>query len=181
MAKIQRHWFTLVVSMLAGCAPAGGRHSPRTIAPPVVPLTADGVHALVASPGARATLVNLWATWCAPCREEMPALLKVARARRAEGLRLVLISTDAEDQLPQVARFLAAQGVTDTSYLAAGSEMAFIDGLDPRWSGALPATFVYDAAGRLEAFWEGAANEARFDQSIQTALTHPVATEKPTP
>ncbi len=167
-----------LVIALAGCTarsprPAPESHPPGTVAPPVVPVTAREIRAMTRS-GAHAMLVNVWATWCAPCREEFPTLLRAAHARERDGLRLVLVSADFADQLPAVRRFLAAQGVTDTTYLKTGDDMAFIDSLDPRWSGALPATFVYDGAGRLTAFWEGRAEEARLTQSLDQALTrHP--------
>jgi len=126
----------------------GARALPR-----LLPVTADDVLAQVNAPGARATLVNVWATWCAPCKEEFPGLLKVARAREADGLRLVLVSSDFPEQWPAAKRFLAAHGVSGVSDVKNQADNAFIDGLHPRWSGALPATFVYDRDGRLAAFW----------------------------
>lgn len=164
-----------VMLMVGGCAPRSGDRTaaapPRDAAgPPVIAASAGDIRAMAARAGARATLVNVWATWCAPCREEFPALLRAAQARDRQGLRLVLVSADVPDQLPAVRRFLAAQGVNDTSYLKNGDDMAFIDAMDPRWSGALPATFVYDGRGRQTAFWEGIANQSRFTRSIDNAL-----------
>jgi len=188
----------LLVALLlapAGCGSRGigGRPGPEAAARastpaagpgragPVVPIDAPGIRALVTRPGARATLVNVWASWCMPCREEFPALLRVARAHAGEGLRLVLVSADFDDQLPAVHRFLSAHGVGDTSYLQSGDVQAFIDGMDRRWSGALPATFVYDRAGRMTAFWEGAADEARFASAVEAALTSSPGREDPAP
>jgi thiol-disulfide isomerase/thioredoxin len=156
-------------------ATAPGRPSPspvvrRVPAPAVLPITADGVRDVVRRGEGRATIVNVWATWCVPCRREFPALLRAARAHRAQGVRLVLVSADFPDQLPAVRRFLAARGVTDTTWLKSGADMAFIDSLDRRWSGALPATLVYDRQGRQTAFWEGAADGPRFEQAIVQAL-----------
>src|SRR5262249_57867880 len=112
--------------LLCGCASARG-HAP------VLKISANEVQALAARPGARATLVNVWATWCAPCRHEFPALLRVARARAHEGLRLALVSADFSDQLPAVRKFLGAQGVTDTTYIKTGDDMTFINTLNPKW------------------------------------------------
>ena len=123
----------------------------------------------------------MWASWCIPCREEFPALIGVARAHAGRGLRLVLVSADFDDQLAAVHRFLSAQGVGDTSYLQSGDTQAFINGMDRRWSGALPATFVYDRAGRMTAFWEGAADEARFASAVEAALGSPTGREDPAP
>jgi thiol-disulfide isomerase/thioredoxin len=136
----------------------------------VLPVSADRVRPQVTRPGARATLVNVWATWCEPCRQEFPALLGVAAARQDRGLRLVLISADFADQLPAVRSFLLAHGVRDTSYIETGEPMAFINALHPEWSGALPATLVYDAGGREVAFWEGAADSTRFSTAVDRAL-----------
>ncbi|HEY6865688.1 MAG TPA: TlpA disulfide reductase family protein [Candidatus Eisenbacteria bacterium] len=163
---------------LAGCSPRQGGRAPEATtahaeAGPVVPATAPEIQALAARPGARATLVNVWATWCAPCREEFPGLLRVSRARARDGLRLVLVSADFEEQLPAVRSFLAGRGVTDTTYLKTGDDMPFINTMSPDWSGALPATFVYDAHGRLVRFWEGMADEARFSSAVNEALGTP--------
>jgi thiol-disulfide isomerase/thioredoxin len=142
----------------------------------VVAITAEQVRTLAARPGARATLVNVWATWCVPCRQEFPALLRVARARARAGLRLVLVSADFPEQLPAVRRFLAARGVRDTTYVKTGDDMAFIDSLSRTWSGALPATFVYDRNGRLAEFWEGEADTGRFRRAVDQVLagSHPM-------
>lgn len=136
----------------------------------VLPIDAAGLRARVADGAARATLVNVWATWCGPCREEFPALVAVARRHRAEGLRLLLVSGDFGDQLPATRRFLEANGARDTSFYKDEPDMPFINGLHPAWSGALPATLLYDAHGRLLEFWEGGADSARFERAVTNAL-----------
>ena len=158
----------LAILLLA--AALGSLCAPESAGPPVRPATAEELRALARRPGARATMVNVWATWCAPCREEFPALLRVAAAREGRGLRLVLVSADFEDQLPAVRDFLRAHGVRDTSYIQSGAPMAFINALNPGWSGALPATLIYDTNGRMLAFWEGAADESKFAQAADQAL-----------
>jgi len=173
---------TVVLIALAGCSTratdragvsrevVSDSSSAAAATPVVVPVSAEQALTLVSRPGNRATLVNVWATWCAPCKEEFPVLLRIARERAHRGLRLVLISADFPDQLPAVHRFLVEQGVTDTTYHETGSEMTFINALSPRWSGALPATFVYDDRGRLTDFWEGKADSARFSRSVDALL-----------
>jgi len=114
------------------------------------------IRAAVAAPGATAVLVNVWATWCDACREEMPAILKFARAHRAGGLRLVLVSADDEDQREQVAAVLAKAGAAGaTAFIKHGDDNAFVSGLDPNWTGAIPASFLYDGHGVEKRFWSG--------------------------
>lgn len=128
-----------------------------TAAPPPLLLDVDAARVLdaVRAPGAKAVLLNVWATWCLPCREEMPDLVRLDREFRDRGFRLVLVSADFEDQREEAARFLAENGYTAQSYLKRQKDQAFIDGIDPAWGGALPASMLYDGSGKQVALWEG--------------------------
>lgn len=142
-------------------------------APPApTPADAAAVRAEIARPGASAVLVNVWATWCAPCREEFPDLLHVARDFKDRGLRLVLVSVDFDDAVPDARAFLAQEGVDFKTFIRSGKDETFVDGLEPEWSGAIPATFVYDAQGKLVRFWEGKASYPVIKKRVLEAL-HP--------
>jgi thiol-disulfide isomerase/thioredoxin len=119
---------------------------------------ADAILAEVRKPGAGAVLVNVWATWCLPCREEFPDLLHVARELAPKGLRLVLVSVDFAGAETATTEFLTSQGVDFPTFVRTGKDEAFVDGLEPQWSGAIPATLLYDADGKLVQFWEGKAS-----------------------
>ena len=101
---------------------------------------------------ARPLLVNFWATWCVPCREEFPDLLKI-RGRYAEDqLDFILVSLDDPSDLAKaVPEFLSEQRATRLpSYLLhATDDNVAINLVDPTWSGELPATFLYDRAGNV--------------------------------
>jgi thiol-disulfide isomerase/thioredoxin len=112
--------------------------------------------AAIKAPGAQAVLVNVWASWCEPCREEMPDLVRFYRDHRAQGLRVVLISADDDDQRAEVARILGALGFEGPAFIKRGNDMSFIDALDPKWKGALPATFLFDGRGVRKRSWLGA-------------------------
>jgi thiol-disulfide isomerase/thioredoxin len=133
----------------------------------VLPLTPAALKRIVRERGAAVTLVNVWATWCAPCREEMPDLLEASR--RHPDARLLLVSADFTDHVNDARGFLAERGVTGTTYIKSGTDQEFIDALDPGWTGSLPATFVYDANGREVAHWEGRSERARFEAAILQA------------
>ena len=101
--------------------------------------------------GARPLLVNFWATWCDPCREEFPDLVKIDKKYRPKGLDFIAISLDdLADINTEVPKFLRQMRATMPAYLlnVPDPEKA-INAIDPRWSGALPATFLYDAQGQL--------------------------------
>ena len=149
--------------------------------PALRPTDAASLVALANDGRARVTVLNVWATWCMPCRQEFPELLEATRAHAGDGVRLVLVSTDFDEQMPDVRRFLADHGIRDTTYVKHGSDQAFIDGLNPHWTGTIPATFVYDATGRRVAFWEGRANRARFEAAIRQALGAASAAHKENP
>ena len=115
-------------------------------------------------------LVNVWATWCVPCREEFPDLLRVREQYRDAGLRVLLVSADFDLQREQALRFLAAQGVDFVTYHKRGDDEQFIDALSPEWSGALPATFVFDSLHRLVQWWEGKASLDRFEGAVRAVI-----------
>jgi thiol-disulfide isomerase/thioredoxin len=161
-----------LLAMAAACgrAPRASTRPPKAGSPAVVRVSARDIHTLVEKASGHVVLVNLWATWCEPCREEFPELLRLRRELGGEGLDVVLVSADFDGQLPQVRTFLAEQGVDFTTYFKAESDMPFINGLDPAWSGSLPATFVYDRAGRLREFWEGKVSYGEFVAKVKTLL-----------
>jgi thiol-disulfide isomerase/thioredoxin len=136
----------------------------------VTPVTAADVQRIIHNAGAKAVLVNMWATWCGPCREEFPGLVRVAHKYQERGLKVLLVSADDEADLAAVKKFLAKQGVDFPAYIKAQKDQPFIDGLDKRWTGALPATFIYDGTGRLRDFWEGSVPFSVFEQKVVEAL-----------
>jgi thiol-disulfide isomerase/thioredoxin len=147
-----------ILAALALAAAVSGPPAPASPAPLPSPAGAEAILAEVKKPGANATLVNVWATWCSPCREEFPDLLHVARELAPQGLRLVLVSVDFPGTEADTTKFLTSQGVDFPTFVRTGKDEAFVDGLEPQWSGAIPATFLYDARGKLVKFWEGKAS-----------------------
>jgi thiol-disulfide isomerase/thioredoxin len=139
----------------------------RAEAAVLVAADVQAIRAELRRPGAKAVLVNVWATWCEPCRTEMPALLQFFRAHSAEGLRLMLISADDDSERDEARRFLGAQGVDFPTWIKQGDDMGFIDALDPRWTGTLPASFLFDGRGRLRDRWYGEVTRAQLDQAYK--------------
>ena len=115
----------------------------------LTPLDEAGFHQMVTSHRGKILLVDFWATWCAPCREELPKLVALHAAKKSKGFDLVTISCDEPEQEAEAAQFVTAQGAPPPRYIRrAKSDDAFIDAIDPTWSGALPALFLFDRNGR---------------------------------
>jgi thiol-disulfide isomerase/thioredoxin len=125
----------------------------RTVKPAteVRAVNAEEMQALLKRNGKRPLLVNYWATWCDPCRDEFPDLVKIDRDYRAKGLDFIAITLDdLVDIKTAVPKFLLAMNAKMPVYLlnVADPEPA-INMVDSNWSGALPATFLYDNTGKV--------------------------------
>lgn len=108
-----------------------------------------GLQQRLAQERGRVVVLNFWATWCEPCREEFPALIHLHRRYASQGLTLLSISLDSphlRDTL--VKEFLSQQHPSFPVFLKTpGDDDVFINAMDPAWRGALPATFIYDRNG----------------------------------
>ncbi|MBI4178868.1 TlpA family protein disulfide reductase [bacterium] len=120
--------------------------------------------------GGKAVLVNIWATWCAPCVEEFPDLVKLQRDH-AGSLQVLFVSADFDDQRPGVVSFLEKQGVDWETFFKTENDQDFIPAVWPEWSGALPATLLYDKNGRVVEFWEGAPERGEIESAVRELLT----------
>ena len=117
----------------------------------------DGEELTLAAFEGRFVLLNFWATWCAPCREEMPSLDRLQRALGGEAFAVVTVAS-GRNPPPAIRRFFEEEGVTDLPVY-----------LDPRQAMSrqmgvfgLPTTVLIDPEGREigrlrgDADWAGA-------------------------
>lgn len=99
----------------------------------------------------RPLLVNFWATWCDPCREEFPDLVKLDADYTAKRLNFVAVSLDdIADIKTAVPQFLKEMKATmPVVLLNVNDPEPAIHAMDPTWNGALPATFLFDKDGKV--------------------------------
>jgi thiol-disulfide isomerase/thioredoxin len=122
---------------------------------------------------ARPLLVNFWATWCVPCREEFPDLIKIRAQYDAAKLDFILISLDDPSDIETaVPEFLSEQRATrlPAYLLHASDDSDAINFVDKDWSGELPATFLYDCAGNVVFKHKGRIKPAELRAALDEAL-----------
>ncbi len=61
--------------------------------------TPERILTYVRSTGSPLVLINFWASWCEPCKEELPALVKLEKKYSAQGLKIILVSIDDQDEI----------------------------------------------------------------------------------
>lgn len=125
--------------------------------------------ARIVGSSSKVVVVNAWATWCEPCKEELPEILRFRRDFAARGVELVLISGDVDSERDAALAFLKSIGVDFESYRKTGSDMEFINTLHPDWSGSLPATIIF-AAGKRAWFVEGVVTYEQLERETTRVL-----------
>lgn len=168
-----KRWASLCVGLLL--ATGGARAGPEVgrPAPELVLKTLDGSVFDLAKHRGRVVLVNFWATWCGPCRQEMPALDAVYRRHRANGLDVVGVSADRprhRDEVMQLMRAFAYPGglVSDANPNGFGSP------------DAIPVTYVIDGDGVVRTRLAGhPATEGELEGIIRPLLAQPSRAASP--
>lgn len=136
----------LLLVVVASCA-APERHVPPRIgeaARPYAAATLEGDTISLESLRGEVVLLNLWATWCTPCREETPYLQEIYEQHRDQGFRIVGASMDTRNQAEAVRMFVDEYEVTYTIL-----HDPTMRGMDAYQALGLPATFLIDREGTL--------------------------------
>lgn len=133
-------------------------------------ITADQLEGVIKSyRGEKVVLVNVWATWCAPCVEEFPEIVKLQR-NYPDQLKVIFVSADFPAQREEAIQFLKKQNVDWTTYFKKGKDQEFIEAISSKWTGALPFTKIIDQKGNVVASWEQSADYEKFERHVKTAI-----------
>jgi cytochrome c biogenesis protein CcmG, thiol:disulfide interchange protein DsbE len=121
--------------------------------------TAGNPSSLAAYHG-QVVLVNLWATWCPPCKEEMPALESFYRKYQQDGF--VIVAINDGDPAPDVLQFVKEYGLTfpvwlDPAYIATEQAFKTLN---------LPTSYVIDRSGTIVLSWVGGINEKTLEDYV---------------
>ncbi|MGH7664595.1 MAG: TlpA family protein disulfide reductase [Gemmatimonadaceae bacterium] len=175
-----RSRITLIVACTnaAGCAGQADLPSPPTIGEPVpayeaVTLAGDSV-SLDAERG-DVVLLNVWATWCHPCRDEIPVLQALHEAHADEGLEIIGVSVDAAGNRDEIERFLDEFGVTYDIWRDPAERISAMF-----YTVGVPATFLIARDGTL--LWRHVgpvrAGDAELERLLSNALARTASTSQ---
>lgn len=143
MKSLGIRWAALTILLVAvGCEGPGGPPTIGQVIPDFRAVSLDGDSLSLSELRGSTVLLNMWATWCVPCRTETPFLQSVYEEHRDQGFRIVGVSVDSESARSDVEEFVREMGVTYDILLDPAMESMnryFVIGL--------PATYLVDAEG----------------------------------
>ncbi len=143
----------------AGVTSAGGRHQPIDFR--LADLSGSGWQ--LSDRRGKVVLVNFWATWCPPCREETPGLVRLYNDYRPRGVEVVGISMD-DDPRQAVPPFLREYKVP---YAVLVPDSGFRLGEEIE---SLPTTLLIDRQGRVAKVYVGAVGESEIEEELDVLL-----------
>jgi thiol-disulfide isomerase/thioredoxin len=168
---------TLCILLVSLAAPAQKRkgHAAKPHKPVAVvsAIDTEALKGLLTQQRERPLLVNFWATFCDPCRDEFPDLVKIDKDYRPRSLEFVTVSLDDFSEIKtSVPKFLDAMKAKMPAYLLNVSDPEpAINLVDARWQGDLPATFLYNEKGELVYKHIGRVNTAELREAIEKVVS----------
>ena len=109
-----------------------------------------GVKKLADNDTKKLRLINVWATWCIPCVEELPELVAINRMYRRRGLELVTISLDGVKKREHALKFLKEKHVAAANYIFDSEDKdELAEALDKEWPGPVPYTILIAPGGKV--------------------------------
>ena len=113
-------------------------------------LDADGVSELADGEGEKYRLINVWATWCAPCVDELPEFVNMNRMYRRRPFEMITISLDEPGEQDAALETLRETYASTTNYIFTGENKdALAEALDPEWKGPVPYTLLIAPDGEV--------------------------------
>ena len=112
----------------------------------------------------KVVVLDFWATWCPPCRAEIPGLIELQKKYQAQGLIIVGVSVD-QASADTVKSFAKKMGINYPVVMAESKVVAAYGGIE-----GLPTTFIIDRAGRIVKQHLGFTEKAEFETEIKALL-----------
>ena len=133
-------------------------------APPLIAKTADGKTIDLAKMHGKVVIVNFWATWCGPCRAEIPDFLSVYAEKKAQGLEIIGVSLD-EGGWAEVTPYVQRSKITYPIVIGDRSTARTWGGIQ-----AIPTTFIIDKEGNVVDSHVGMMSKAQLLSKLKSIL-----------
>ena len=162
------HFFLLFL-FLFGCR---SNENPIVFVDEIERIDEAGFKELVTERNGKILFVNVWATWCVPCREEFPDIIKLRKKFAKRNIEFFGISADYPDEVDsKVKPFLKKFNLNFKTYVQNfENDETFINSLSTDWNGALPATFIFDSKGSQKVFLQGKKSFEEFEKNINSII-----------
>jgi thiol-disulfide isomerase/thioredoxin len=149
-----------------GGKPVGGGGSARAVGQPIA---VDSIAQSLEQMKGKVVVLDLWATWCGPCRMEIPSFIKLQEKYQAQGLEIVGVSLDPITRggnAEMVSKFMQENNINYTIWVVNNPNAMF---KFPTGQG-IPTTYVIDRNGRTVKQYVGVQPEAVFESDIKSLL-----------
>jgi thiol-disulfide isomerase/thioredoxin len=109
-----------------------------------------GIAGLLKNETQKLRLINVWATWCAPCVIEYPDLINLQRIYGNRAFEFISLSADKPEKYNETLNFLMAKHSAAANYIFdSDDKYSLIEAVDPEWNGALPYTLLIEPGGKV--------------------------------
>ena len=143
-------------------------------------IDAQGFQKILQENRGKPLVVNFWATWYEPCRDEYPMLNELAKQYAPKGLHVVGVSMDDDGDLILMRRFLARYKPIFPNYRkTAGAEAAFRESVLPGWTGSMPVSIFYAKDGRQVGHFYGEQSREKYEEEIRGLLAGAAGASSP--
>jgi len=163
----------VIAVVIAGCAMmsgGGGTTSPSAVSP--IPVSTESVQQSLEAYRGKVVILDFWATWCGPCRMEIPDFIALQNKYCDRGLEIVGVSIDPISPrgnpggAPAVAPFMKNNGINYTILMVNSANA--LRGYDV--SRGIPTTYVLDRSGRVVRTYVGVKSREVFESDINSLL-----------
>jgi thiol-disulfide isomerase/thioredoxin len=160
--------FTALILILASLTPSRPAGAAPVAAPVFTAVTVDGKPVSSASLKGKAYIVNFFATWCPPCRSEIPDMVLVQKAWASKGFTFIGIAVSEKE--PDVKSFMKSNGINYPVVMATPALVKSFNRYVDGGITGIPTTFVIDASGNLTNVIIGPRSKAAFEQIISSSI-----------
>ena len=173
---MNRHWklaaALTAALMTVAVVPLLAKPKAKKPASRIKAVTPDELKAAIAAQQGKVVLINVWATWCPPCRAEFPDVVKLDAKYGKAGLVILAVSVDQPADLGKVKQFIKEHKARFAVFTSKTDDLgSYLKAVDPDFGGAIPVTYVLGKDGkRVGAPLVGLHSYEAFAAAVEPAL-----------